>query len=83
MKKAHGKNFARQRGRNAHGKEVMHGKENWKHTAKNFARQRHCRLHSFAVRGVRLHGKGTFAVRFAFAVRLVAFSSFPFLLYLF
>ena len=78
LQKRTAKSRARQRLGTAHGKETLHGKDCEKLTAKRNARQRHCRVTSFAVRYVRLHGKGSFAVHFAFAVRLLAIFSFPF-----
>ena len=86
VRKMHGKDQAkrtakqptRQWNHKAHGKDFMHGRDSRKRMAKYIARQRRCRLPTFAVRVVRMHGNVTFAVHFTFAVRLVEFSSFFF-----
>ena len=74
---------ARQRGNTAHGKQKVHGKANEMRTAKNpctSKKKRHCCDHPFAVSKVRAL---PLPCVFIFSVRLVAFSSFSFLLYLF
>ena len=92
INKTHGKETKDGKERKNTRQRNTHGKEGEKPTAKThrtanttqsarLARQRRCRPPTFAVRDLRLHSKGCFAVCFAFAMRHLAFSSFLFYFY--